>query len=262
MASHFSSIGFPVAADEDIEALVEQTVENGTPVDAHRGRYLRWSPGAGAELWAGVDHGNNLRAFNPHVTGSSRVPIRATSLDTGDPAWFLEGSLHGWVVSEASPPGDSRSDVFPLMLNLPDFDRHYGRLTCPSLITVQVAAFAHELRCFVDDDAFYAATERPRVDAEPLRFNAESFIPSGLFHSPGDAPRAEAIVAGHIEVIEHRRNPASGQAFAYLRVRTYGPMVLDVVADPTILEGKPGIGGVVYGTFWLSGLIQAGGGTS
>ena len=47
VASHFSSIGFTVTVNEDIDKLVQQTAAAGDDIPTARGRYLRWSPGAG-----------------------------------------------------------------------------------------------------------------------------------------------------------------------------------------------------------------------
>ena len=63
------------------------------------------------------------------------------------------------------------------------------------------------------------------------------------------------MIAGHVQHTEERSNPATGRRFHYLRVKTYGAVEVDVVADPTIVTGSPAVGGVVWGTFWLSGRL-------
>lgn len=49
-------------------------------------------------------------------------------------------------------------------------------------------------------------------------------------------------------------NPATGASFHWAKVRTLGGEV-DVVADPEVLNGSLVVGGVVNGSFWLSGRL-------
>ena len=51
---------------------------------------------------------------------------------------------------------------------------------------------------------------------------------------------------------EERENPATGRAFLWLRLRTYGGEI-EAVADPGLTAGIPAVGAVAVGTFWLSG---------
>jgi hypothetical protein len=100
----------------------------------------------------------------------------------------------------------------------PGADAHLVQLhlVLPSVVTLQVAAFAHELACYTDEAAYFAAQERE------VRFAAESLIPTGLFALAGEGERAEALFAGRVLRTEVRTNPASGAAFHALLVRTLG----------------------------------------
>ena len=49
-------------------------------------------------------------------------------------------------------------------------------------------------------------------------------------------------------------NPATGRAFQWARVRTFGGE-LDLVADPEVVTGAFVTAGVVTGSFWLSGRV-------
>ena len=69
-ATHFDNLGFTVSSREALTELIQRTGRLGESVDAPHGRYLRWSPGMGIELWAGVDERMELLAFNPHYRGS------------------------------------------------------------------------------------------------------------------------------------------------------------------------------------------------
>jgi hypothetical protein len=248
MPSHLSDIGFSIPADvEEFTRLTAHAAEQGEVIDSPRGYYIRWSPGAGAELWAQANKRRELIGCNPHFTGTSRIRAGITQppiIGTESP---LSGSLYCWAgVTEDEPAGG-----VPMVIDLPDLDLVRERIRLPAVVTMQVAAFAHHLNCYADDEEFHSS------QAEGLKFAAESYIPSGTFTpdlKDREPPQAEAIFAGHILEAEIRTNPYTGQPFQYLSVRTL-PGIVDVVADPAIVQGQPLIGGVAHGTFWLSGRI-------
>jgi hypothetical protein len=51
MASHFSTIGLPVASEGDMSALADRIGPLAERLAAPSGAYLRWSDPSGAELW-------------------------------------------------------------------------------------------------------------------------------------------------------------------------------------------------------------------
>jgi hypothetical protein len=114
---------------------------------------------------------------------------------------------------------------------------------------VELAAFAAEVTCYPSEPAFDAA----QGDGQ-IKYAAESFIPSGLFVDAGEPPAAFAMFAGRILDAERRRNPYSDGEFWCACVRTLGGE-LDVVADPTTVTGEPRVGGIVQGSFWISGRL-------
>ncbi len=89
-----------------------------------------------------------------------------------------------------------------------------------------------------------------------MKFASQSFIPSGLFKSPDDdsPPRAEAFFTGHVLEAERRTNALTEMDFIWCLVETLGG-VFDVVIDPQLLPEVPRVGGVIQGSFWLSGRI-------
>jgi hypothetical protein len=250
VASHLSTIGFRVADEQSWHDLVMHTVTQGEAFPFAGGRYVRWSPGAGAEMWAMIRDDGRIEGANPHFAGASRMAVAVTEL-LPDSRFEFDGTLHSWA--EPASPGDPESGLFPFLADVPDFvaARERLRLPLPAGAVLQVAAFAHSLDWWPDDTS-YEAAQRERWEGKP-GFAAESFIPSGLF-LPGGEPRdpvAEAIFTGHVEEAEVPRNPATEAPFHRLLVRTLGGTI-DVVADPTIVNGEPVVGGVVQGSFWLS----------
>jgi len=256
-ASHLSDIGFNPMDQEEWKALVRHAAKSGEPLESRKGTHIRWSPGHGIELWVQVRLSKKkpeLIGCVPHFSGTSRTRYGLEKM-YHDPSIHteLDGSYHGY----ANPPGDDpRLGDYPLILDVPDFDLSWSRVVCPAIVEVQVAAFAHEVAFYPDEQAFdESQTEKPG-------FAAQSFIPSGTFLPGGglvQPPKAEAIAAGRVLHEESLTNPETGRSFCHAKVETYGAE-LDVVADPEIVKGTPSPGGVAFGVFWLSGRIVGGAG--
>jgi len=261
VANNFSTIGFDVGSQEDFVALARVAVERGERVPCPFGEYLVWSPGGGAQLIVQVDDQRRLVGANPHFEGPARIRVAVTHT-ARDGEHPMDGYVHAW----AGPRNDEpESGDYPFVVDMPDFDAATDGLVVPGLGSMQIAAFARTLACW-QDDASYAAAEEAKWAAKGYSsgdkvrgFSAESFIPSGTF-SLGDpppggfVPKAEAIFTGHVLLAELATNGHSGLPFHHLVVKTLGGEY-DVVADPTVPEGEPVVGGVVQGTFWLTGRL-------
>jgi hypothetical protein len=158
----------------------------------------------------------------------------------------LDGAFYSWANpdDEASESGD-----YPFVFDAPDFRLH-DKVGLPARAQVQLTAFAHELSAHPSEDQYYASQKG-------LAFAAEAFVPSGLFSAQPDAeapPQALAVFAGRILQFEVMTNSITGTAFAWMQVKTLGGEV-DVVADPSIIQGQVVRAGIVFGSFWLSGRI-------
>lgn len=75
-----------------------------------------------------------------------------------------------------------------------------------------------------------------------------------LEEAPSDPPLAYAIFTGHVLETSIITNPVTDHEFIWAKVRTLGGEV-DMVSDPVLLNGPVVKGGVVSGSFWLSGRI-------
>jgi hypothetical protein len=245
MPNHFSDIGFDLNTESEFQELANQVYERGKRFRTGKGTYLYWSPGEGVELWGQLDQTNNFIGLNPHFVGESTMRVGLTAEVDRSESSPLDGAFYGW----ASPNNeDPESGHYPFVFDVPDFQLG-KRAKLPCIADIQLAAFAHGLAAFESDDAYEAAhTEEPK-------FAAESFIPSGLFTPEGEAtkpPQAYAIMTGYVIETAMRINPVAKAEFCWTRIRTYGGE-FDVVADPTIVTGSIVKGGIVQGTFWLSG---------
>src|SRR6266550_8870482 len=245
MPSHLSSIGFVAASKEDFMAVVQQAASKGRLIHARTAEYCLWEPGGGPELWVQLQitqqGQRTLLGFNPHFRGLARMRFGATGA-TASSEYPLEGNLEGWADPVDEKP---ESGVFPISLAVPDFELSVAGLTFPRNLDIQVAAFAHKLTCFPDEEAF--EREGPKMIGD-RGMAKKSLIPMGSFE--GQQP-STAIFCGEIMGAELKVNPAAGGRYHHLFVETLGGQV-DVVADPSVLVGEASVGGIVQYEGWLS----------
>lgn len=229
--------------------LAHYAAEHGVTIQSRHADYIRWSPSAGAELWVQRSKRGKVIGCNPHFNGTSRIQVGITRPPIGANKWRLDGRLYCW--SDATE-GEIESGV-PIVFDIPDFDLIRERIIVPTLITLQVAAFARELACYANDTEFAIS------QSGDMKFAAESYLPSGTFTpelDTRDPPEAEAIFTGHILKTELLTNSFTGRQFHCASVRTL-PGIIDVVADPEVVEGQPIVGGVAKGSFWLTGRVTS-----
>lgn len=250
MPSHMSTLGFLVQAREDFVGLARQTVGVGSRIEVSGpGSYQVWSPGEGIELWAQLDQRGEVIGLNPHFSGETRMRaglIRRISRPR-------DSALDGAFYASANPPEDNPAHgAYPFVFDTPDY-RAYDALQLPEIIPVQLAAFAHSLKAF-DDEQAMRASDGGGIGS----MAAESCIPSGTFTPDGktiDPPKAEVIFCGRVLETSRLTNPFTRRSFYWARMRTLGGEV-DVVADPEIIKGTIVRDGIVGGTFWLSGRLK------
>jgi hypothetical protein len=249
MPSNFSTIGLALASVDDFNALANRIGPLAEPLAAPSGAYFRWSDPSGAEMWLQVNANDELIGMNPHYAGRSAVRVGLTArLASAGPS-ELDGSFHGW----AEPAGDAAdTGCYPFVFDAPDYRLH-DDLPLPAQQKVQIAAFAQEIAAF-ETVAAYEASQT----GDP-KYASQSFVPSGLFAPAGDPtmpPQARAIFTGHVLAAEKKINVLTGHAFYWALVETFGG-TYDAVIDATLLSSVPAVGGVIAGSFWLSGRIIA-----
>ena len=243
MANVFTAIGFDIETEEAFGRVAIEVAYRGQTIPAPGGCYHRFRAGAGAELWLQSDPDGRIVGMEPHFDDEGD-PVAGLLLQEAYAEGALDGAFRAWN-------GVPEESGYPLVFHVPDFAYH-ARRRLPATADVQLAALAYELSAYADDGAYCAGQE------EGVRFAAEMFIPSGMFGeaAPGEAfvPAPRALLAGHVVATEERVNPWTGRAVRWARVRTLGAE-LDVAADPSIIQGEVVAGGVVSGSFWLSGRI-------
>ena len=250
MPSHLTTLGFPVTTEKDFRHYVFEASEFGQKLESPNGSYTMWALGNGIELWVQTNLHKRILGMRPHFSGHSRMKVGLSRRIVRSDQSILDGTLYAWADPQVEE--DAESGSYPFVFDLPDYDLHCT-IRIPGPATIQLAAFAHELQGFLNEDAYNAA------QGNDIKFAAESFIPSGLF-APGsgggrrEQPEAMAIFSGRVLVTQILTNPVTSQRFYWARVRTLGGEV-DVVADPQVVRGKVVKGGIIKGTFWLSGRL-------
>ena len=251
MPSAFSTIGVPlVDSEEDYDAWARRTAGDGQALSVAKGEYRILTSNAGPQLWAAVDRQGRVVALTPHYAGTAVCRARLTGrINRSDESRF-EGAYEGWAVSESlKSAADASWDTVPLLFDAPDFLAHL-ELRLPALVDVQIAAFAFECTWHRDLEAFDAA----QATAE-LPLAEQAFLYLDVFQ---DDPQraATAILSAEVAETALQVNELSGDNFRWASAHTLiGD--LDIVADPAVVEGEPTAGGLVNGTFWLSGRITS-----
>ena len=245
MADHFSSIGFPVDTPEALSALAELAANAGEVHETSHGYYICWSPGQGVQLWVQANRGRELIGCHPHFDGAASLRSRIVQPLSTERA-PLDGSVKGWANGAKSD-----SDMYPFLIDVPDYALQAAHLDCPTIVRLQIAAFARNVHCFASQEDYYSSDQRPDELA------AKAFIPAGLFSPDGadvQPPEAYAIISGHVLECDLRNNPITNIPFWNLHIESLGG-TFDVVADPATVIGEPAAGGLIFGHFWLSGRV-------
>ena len=249
--SHFrylTTVGFQVARQIEFERLLKMAFESGATIPLVNGKYYLWEPGGGIQIWVKVKD-RVVLACAPHYSGEGAMRASIEGFYARPPEISVtEGAFVGTAL-----PADSESAGFPLVVDVPGFEAVASRVVPPQTRTVQIAAFAREMTCFPTVEAF-AQWQRTAKNA-PI---SESFVfaeaPLTGTVSSGPAP-AEAVITAQVLKAGLQINPITQQNFIVLLVRTPDGSTVDVVAHQQVASGELLAGGIIRGTFWLSGSI-------
>lgn len=247
MPSHFSTVGMPVSSMEDINELAKAVAVQTKQLPSVDGTYLQWRSACGAELWLQLDQHREFAGINPHFHGPARMRVALTEYLASTTPSALDGSFHGWSEPTESTDGGEMTGNYPFVFDAPDASVHRNQ-ALPKVVDVQIAAFAHEVALFENEKAFFASQTE-----DGLKMASESFIPSGLF-GERDGTKALGLFVGKILAVEHKTNSLTQMSYWWVLVQSLGGQ-FDVVIDPELVDRPPVVGGLVQGSFWLSGRI-------
>lgn len=251
--SNLSDIGFPVKSEQDVNQVIMDIMNHLKPVPCPpRGYYFKFEDESGAEIYMQTNPQQEIMGFNPAFSGKSSRKVGITKLIERDTS-ELDGAFYAWA-----NPADNDLETtgeYPFVFDSPDFRTHEN-IELPKLTEIRLTAFAsNDFQIFADANEFDDSQE------ERQKVSSKSFIPSGLFSFDKDGesieldpPQAHGILTGEIKEFELLTNKFTGEKFYWLWVETYGGEI-DVVADSNLIKDEPKIGGIIRGSFWLSGKI-------
>jgi hypothetical protein len=245
MATNFSSLGFDIRSQKQMEALLLELAPQAEPVPTYvGGAYLRYATPEGCELWAQLSPTQQLVGCNPHFAGRSRFRVKVTAVQAHG-ATPLDGQLIAELAEDE--PG------VPIIINVPDYQQYAARLSTPTPAVVQITGIAQELHLF-------ATTEELSRSAFGGIASDGAMIPTGTLMIDGEKtvrrepPLPLALLAGRIQSISRLHNSLSRLPFYVFQVKTLGGLI-DIVADPEYVVNEPSVGGIVVGAFFLSGRL-------
>ncbi len=235
--SNLSDVGFPVKSNEDVNGLVELWAKDVKEFPCEKGSYLVFFDASGVEIYLQMDLRGELLGFNPFFAAKSRSEVLLTQIierdtsemDGGYAASFVNGNI-------------------PFVFDSPNI--FANRFEYPKRCEIQLNAFAsNDLRVFEDTKIFLES------QSAETKIASKSFVATGLHrHEEDIPPQAHAVFSGEIKQFELKTNATSGEKFYWLLIETEISEI-DVVADVNFFEIEPKLGGIIRGSFWLTGKI-------
>lgn len=257
MASHFSSIGMPVNTERDMIKVLDKASEAGEKIACEFGYYQKWSSGTGAELWIHIDKSGEVIGVNPFYNGESNIPAGLINKVKNEKYNDFECMFYAWVDPKDNEPG---MGLYPLAFDCVNIALVEG-LVLPCIRNVRLSAFAYDLDIYPDEENYHV--EQKKLHGDDHYYGAKSFIPSGTFSFDDDDDgnaeesfeiKPEAIFTGIIMDYKKYKNELTGKKYFWIRTETYGG-IIDVVADPELINREMKINGVISGQFYMCGKI-------
>lgn len=247
--SNLSDIGFPVRNEQDVNQMIMDILPHLSriPCPPH-GFYFKFADKSGAEIYLQTNSAEEIIGFNPAFAGKSKRKVGLTQIIQRDTS-ELDGAFHAW----ANPTDEDIeiSGEYPFVFDVPDF-RTKENTELPTLCEIQLTAFAS-----IDFQIFQTEEDFESSQTDEIKYAANYFVPTGLFNADESnqiPPQAHAQFAGEIKEFELKLNEFTGEKFYWFLAETLGGEI-DVVADVNLIKTEPKIGGILTGSFWLSGKL-------
>ena len=236
LAAHLRALGFPVHTSSELRQLITEDIPEYETIETARGLY-RWRRDAsGAEIWLHGTHDGRIVGLAAHFNGPARLLSSLQYFQDDDEHDPMYGSVHGWADPWVENPDFGEH---PIAYEMPDFGV-YEALELPVVRQVQITAFAHKLVAYPDEEVFFQTQDAPRMASQ-------AYFPMGL----------QAMFTGIVRDCAQLTNGLTGKPFFWAWVSTLGGDV-NIVAEPDIVQGEIVVGGVIKGTFCLSGRLVEG----
>ena len=249
MPSHYSDMGISINSKEDMKSFIFARAKE-SKVHNIKGGILGVADIDGRiEFWIAGNEEWQLQAVSFNAISGNCNQLRIGEIVDKENEPFP--AISAWF-SSASSPGEQESfDLeYPVVFEAVNYGL-LGAIPAGARCGVQLTAYAESLRIYSDDFALSQAPS-PYSAMAP-----ESLIPSGMFSPDGEdivPPSARAIINGHILSGEHHFNSKGGLWYWHIIVTCLG-CTFDILAADDLVSESPQRGGVVSGSFWLSGNI-------
>ena len=251
MASHCSDMGFDFKDVAELIDFAKNIYIKGKDIPLKNGAYRLVTIDKRIEFWIQFDKPKFFQSpkfldLEFHYSSDNFIPI---AFDRWiEPLQNLSGKAIVWYLQDDK-------EVFPIVVNIPNAAQYYNKLKKGEKLKMQVSCFCEELVLFATSEEFYDdQKERNAKNNTEATFADESFIPSGMFGN-NDNPEPTAIFNGRITAYERRINSYADNDYYYITVECQGT-TFDVLADPDLVAEDPKIGGILHGSFWLSGKFK------
>jgi len=251
MANDFTSLGIYLNSSKEMIDFLIEASKYSEKIDCEYGFFDKWASKTGAELWTHFTKDGNFRGFSLFYNGESNFPVRITEKIEKETYTNFETLLYAWVNPDEDDPD---SGDYPFAFDCVNFPI-VGKMEFPCIKNIKLSAFARELTVYLSEDDYYSK------QIGEQRFASKSFVPSGALPPDLDTSKQyeifpEAIFTGIILDYKKHENELSGKEFYWIKTKTFGEIVIDVVADINLVKNELNINGVISGGFYLSGKIE------
>ena len=240
-----AALGFDTESTTLLQELATQVSQQQTVFICNNGAYLPLDIDDHIQLWFQRNREGFIVAATPHYTSPSNFESGIVRTFRRDGAPEMAGSFFCWLNPDAQDPATGQNPVV--------FDCPAAELDTPASMPlyrrVQMVAIAQRITAYPNEQVF----RRERT----LDLDVEQIYPQGLYvQKDVPAPKPPARVTMTARVIDHatRTNPTSGLPYLWARVRTHG-RAFDLVAQPSVLQGKLERDGVIVAVCELSGRV-------
>eukprot|EP00536_Pseudo-nitzschia_multiseries_P008829 jgi/Psemu1/21529/gm1.21529_g len=153
---------------------------------------------------------------------------------------------------------DNMRNFFSFEFGCPNFAFLNKHASLPVAVTIQLSAFAREIRTFDTVEEYELKQSKLRSYSDGIPVASKFF---GADTCPSNKNNRYACIVGHVVDTELKKNELTQRSFYWALIRTDEDMEIDVVIHPRLCSHKPPqIGGVIQGYFYLSGLLLLDGG--
>jgi hypothetical protein len=251
-----------VSTNDDMIKLFDYASKNAEKIPCNGiGYYSKWLSKTGAELWIHVNKSDEIIGVNPFYDGQSNFSIGIINkVKTNNEKYNdFVCLLYAWVNPNDDLDGGDTQVIFDCV-NI----AAVGKIEIPCKKIIKLSAFAHELSVFPNEENYKFEQEK---QYGKIRLASKSFFPTGLF-SPNECNDVkeneteyesfemipEAVFTGIILDYKEYKNEITQNNFFWIKTETYGG-IIDVLADPTLIEKELKKNGIISGVFYMYGKI-------